>query len=254
MVANSSIVSTPSGVHEEATEKETELDAQETTPRTENLEKSPATLELIVSSYAAILDPNEGTSLNYVLAEMINGAKYAKMSRANVNPEIEYWQNAIICSVLGANPPLKAHDIEKIILVKKGIFLPLLCSHCQMYGHDIANCKKKGLVRQEWRVIHREPVSEEQTVRSAQTSDQQAEDLPKDDFSPVKEKNVHTIASRTFPGWKWIHNFSLNPKGRIWIAWKLKVNEIKLLSMSDQMIHCHATQVQDNKKFFITFV
>lgn len=28
----------------------------------------------------------------------------------------------------------------------------------------------------------------------------------------VKEKNVSHIATRTFPGWEWLHNFSLNPK------------------------------------------
>jgi len=27
-----------------------------------------------------------------------------------------------------------------------------------------------------------------------------------------------------------------------------------MLSMIDQLIHCHATQLQDNEKFFITFV
>ena len=36
----------------------------------------------------------------------------------------------------------------------------------------------------------------------------------------VKEQNVQTMASRAFPGWRWVHNFSLNPKGRIWVAWK----------------------------------
>jgi len=47
----------------------------------------------------------------------------------------------------------------------------------------------------------------------------------------VKEKNVNTIAGRIFPGWQWIHNFSLNLKGRIWVAWKPKVYEVKLISM-----------------------
>ncbi|KAJ8431362.1 hypothetical protein Cgig2_002085 [Carnegiea gigantea] len=32
----------------------------------------------------------------------------------------------------------------------------------------------------------------------------------------VKEKNVKKIAAKVFPGWGWMHNFHLEPKGRIW--------------------------------------
>lgn len=70
----------------------------------------------------------------------------------------------------------------------------------------------------------------------------------------VKDKNVSTIARRTCPGWKWIHNIALNPNGRIWIAWEPRIYGIKMLSMADQVIQCHATQLQDNEKLFITFV
>jgi len=51
-----------------------------------------------------------------------------------VENEIEYWQNAIICSVLGANPPFEimqgfisriwgAYEIDKILQVRKGVFM-----------------------------------------------------------------------------------------------------------------------------------
>ena len=36
----------------------------------------------------------------------------------------------------------------------------------------------------------------------------------------VKLSNVDKVASQVFPGWRWHHNFSLNTKGRIWIAWR----------------------------------
>ena len=36
----------------------------------------------------------------------------------------------------------------------------------------------------------------------------------------VKEKNVEKVAKNIFHGWNWHHNFSLNAKGRIWVAWK----------------------------------
>ncbi|KAJ8420630.1 hypothetical protein Cgig2_002710 [Carnegiea gigantea] len=52
----------------------------------------------------------------------------------DVNPEIEYWKSVVLCSVLGPNPPLeviegfirriwKAFDIDKICMVRKGVFL-----------------------------------------------------------------------------------------------------------------------------------
>jgi len=34
----------------------------------------------------------------------------------------------------------------------------------------------------------------------------------------VKEKNVDTVAGKVFLGCHWLHNFSLNTKGRIWLA------------------------------------
>jgi len=31
----------------------------------------------------------------------------------------------------------------------------------------------------------------------------------------VKDKNVHEVAGKTFPGWHWQHNFDYDAKGRI---------------------------------------
>ena len=74
------------------------------------------------------------TSLKFITAPLINGVKCAKIESNDVGPEIAYWQLAVLCSVLGANPPLeviegfirriwKAFDIDKICLVRKGVFL-----------------------------------------------------------------------------------------------------------------------------------
>ncbi|KAJ8425485.1 hypothetical protein Cgig2_023901 [Carnegiea gigantea] len=70
----------------------------------------------------------------------------------------------------------------------------------------------------------------------------------------VKEHNVDTVASRAFPGWRWVHNFSLNPRGRIWVAWKPSIYHIKLIYMTEQFIHCHAMHMSLKVKFYITFV
>ncbi|KAJ8419839.1 hypothetical protein Cgig2_030550 [Carnegiea gigantea] len=80
-----------------------------------------------VSSYASLVNPDEGTSLQFVEASTINGIKYAKIETEDIAPEVEYWQSIILCSVLGVNPPLETNleilPIDKICLVKRGVFL-----------------------------------------------------------------------------------------------------------------------------------
>ncbi|KAJ8420802.1 hypothetical protein Cgig2_011601 [Carnegiea gigantea] len=64
----------------------------------------------------------------------VNGTKCAKITPKDVYSELEYWQTSVICSVLGANPPLEVMEgflrrfwhsqtIDKIGLVKNGLFL-----------------------------------------------------------------------------------------------------------------------------------
>ncbi|KAJ8420906.1 LOW QUALITY PROTEIN: hypothetical protein Cgig2_013563 [Carnegiea gigantea] len=87
-----------------------------------------------LSSYASLIDPNEGTELRYIPTMVVNGIKCARITKLDVKSEISYWQNAILCSVLGANPPLEVmkgflkciwsgFELEKILLVKRGVFL-----------------------------------------------------------------------------------------------------------------------------------
>ncbi|KAJ8421570.1 hypothetical protein Cgig2_032980 [Carnegiea gigantea] len=64
---------------------------------------------------------------------MINGVKCTKIDTDDVTPKIEYWQPVILCSVLGANPPLEV--IER------------------MYGHKEEECRKKTFVGKEWRKV-----------------------------------------------------------------------------------------------------
>ncbi|KAJ8431201.1 hypothetical protein Cgig2_020312 [Carnegiea gigantea] len=66
-------------------------------------------------------------------------------------------------------------------------------------------------------------------------------------------ENDSHIASRAFPIWKWENNSTPNIKGRIWIAWQPRLYEVLMLQKSYQILHCYATQVNTNKKFFITF-
>ncbi|KAJ8430097.1 hypothetical protein Cgig2_022699 [Carnegiea gigantea] len=64
----------------------------------------------------------------------ICGKKYAKIGMSDVKPEIEFWEQAVICSISGANPPFSvmegffkriwsAFEIDRILMVKRGMFL-----------------------------------------------------------------------------------------------------------------------------------
>ncbi|KAJ8424191.1 hypothetical protein Cgig2_021613 [Carnegiea gigantea] len=81
-----------------------------------------------------MVDPNEDTSLEFILATAIHGTKCAKLMAEDVKDEIEYWQNALICSILRANPPFEVmkgflkriwsnYELNKVLQVHKGIFL-----------------------------------------------------------------------------------------------------------------------------------
>ena len=85
-------------------------------------------------TYASLVDPDEGTALEFVPVTEINGVKCAKVDLEDIEQEVNYWQNAVICCVLGANPPIsvmecfvrriwKEFTINKVLLVQKGTLL-----------------------------------------------------------------------------------------------------------------------------------
>lgn len=87
-----------------------------------------------VSTFAALVDQNAGTTLSYFSPDTINGAKCAKLSKDDVEPEVQYWNTAVLCTVLGANPPLEvmegyirrvwgSKDLDTISMAKRGVFL-----------------------------------------------------------------------------------------------------------------------------------
>ncbi|KAJ8420993.1 hypothetical protein Cgig2_013322 [Carnegiea gigantea] len=80
----------------------------------------------ICISYASVIDPDEGMEPQFVPTRIINGVKCGKLEKQDVVAEIKYWQNAVLCSILGANPSFEdvqgfmkcistAFDIDKII-------------------------------------------------------------------------------------------------------------------------------------------
>ncbi|KAJ8425385.1 hypothetical protein Cgig2_018474 [Carnegiea gigantea] len=86
------------------------------------------------SSYAAIINPDEGDSLSYIQALILNGVQCRTLGPEDVAPEIAHWQSFVLCTVLGANPPLDvieryvhkiwaAYEIDQVYLVRAGLFL-----------------------------------------------------------------------------------------------------------------------------------
>ena len=58
------------------------------------------------ASYASIVDPDEGTTLEFIPVLVLNGVKCEKVDVEDIEDEITYWQNAVICYLLGASPPI----------------------------------------------------------------------------------------------------------------------------------------------------
>lgn len=86
------------------------------------------------STCASLVDLDDGSALNSIPAQSINGNKCAHLVHEDVQAEIEYWNTAVLCAVLGANPPLDvikgyinriwgAYELDKIIQLRRGLFM-----------------------------------------------------------------------------------------------------------------------------------
>jgi len=64
----------------------------------------------------------------------INRQKCAKIEKNDIMSEVEYWSTAVICGVVGSNPPVEVidgfvhriwanKDIDKVVMARKGVFL-----------------------------------------------------------------------------------------------------------------------------------
>ncbi|KAJ8445212.1 hypothetical protein Cgig2_024418 [Carnegiea gigantea] len=240
--------STPASTQEAIVESEVEMGVQISTPVLETLEpQSPAQVS-IISSYASIVDPNEEMPLDGNFPEFIEFIN---------DKDVLVWQQV------------------------RYEWKPIRCSYCQMLSYDVTICKKKeGKTNcYSYRVqygevnsiansgrrdtigwFHSSPQKGYSTVCHAVTTayNNQPRNKPMSGTAfrkqRLRKKNVHSIVTRTFLWWKWMHNFSHNSKGRIWIAWKPNVYGVELVNMTEQLIHYHITQLQRNMKFFISFV
>jgi len=70
----------------------------------------------------------------------------------------------------------------------------------------------------------------------------------------VKLSKVDMIANNIFPGWRWISNFDMHHGGRVWVAWKPSLYDVRLLSKAEQYVHCEVNSLSVNRTFHMTFV
>ncbi|KAJ8423884.1 hypothetical protein Cgig2_001550 [Carnegiea gigantea] len=109
--------------------------AQSATPELEIVAPEIAPLAPSSPQFLRIAgDTDEGTDLQFVPTTENDGIKYPKLEKDDVTAEVESWQNALLCSVLGANPPFEVmkdfinricanYEIDKVLQVHKGVFL-----------------------------------------------------------------------------------------------------------------------------------
>lgn len=79
------------------------------------------------------------------------GMKSVKISFEDIVDEVRYWESAVVCYIIGANPPLHVIDgyvkrilkdlvVEKVGMVRKGVFIvklvdkPARDKACEMSG------------------------------------------------------------------------------------------------------------------------
>ncbi|KAJ8420152.1 hypothetical protein Cgig2_019165 [Carnegiea gigantea] len=113
-----------------------------------------------VSSYASLVNPDEGTSLKFVETPMINGVKFAKIDTEDVIPEIKLLMEI---PVDGAFPRFIDFINDEEVVVRLQVeyeWNPIKCHYCRMYGHKEEECMKKTNVRKEWRKVPTQPDQE----------------------------------------------------------------------------------------------
>src|SRR4051812_26684736 len=67
----------------------------------------------------------------------------------------------------------------------------------------------------------------------------------------VKENKAEAIREKLKLHDRYIDNYNKHANGRLWISWNAAKNDIKLVSSTDQAIHC---RVYDNKGAFIYYL
>ncbi|KAJ8453127.1 hypothetical protein Cgig2_008011 [Carnegiea gigantea] len=102
---------------------------------------------------------------------------------------------------------------------------PVKYTHCTMYGHTEEQCRKKRVVRQEWKVQNQQDTNEAHETRRRTAR-----------RSPHQGRGTEEPASNSFQA-------------------LLKTEIMEMIGkITDQLVHCEVMQVRTQKHFYITFI
>ncbi|KAJ8419651.1 hypothetical protein Cgig2_020573 [Carnegiea gigantea] len=136
---------------------------------------------------------------------------------------IHYARVLIEFPVAGPFPEHIEFFDEHDVLIRQQVvyeWLPLKCTHCGMFGHEEPTYKNKGVIRKEWQRIQARAPTEPSQEPSPPTPP--APDA--EGFIPVS----HRTSAR-------------------------QVYDIEVIHMTEQLIHCRATQLSTPRAFLITY-
>ncbi|KAJ8424344.1 hypothetical protein Cgig2_015610 [Carnegiea gigantea] len=166
---------------------------------------------------------------------------------------INYARVLVEFPLEGPFPEIVDFFNENNTLIRQSVayeWLPSKCSHCHMFGHLEEVYRKKGVIQKEWWRVDKPaappptaaasssdpegftPIRRRESSRQPEMSINQHALQQDSRFSILENEiqNVEKVAAVTFPGWRWAHNFSLNNKGRLWLAWNPKEYAMELSS------------------------
>ncbi|KAJ8419834.1 hypothetical protein Cgig2_030511 [Carnegiea gigantea] len=213
-------------------------------------------------TYAALVDLDEGTALEFTPAPHINGVVCAKLEAEDIEEEVSYWQNVVLCCVLGANPPyrfpeldIKYWGLQSLSKLGSMLGIPLktdkftkeksmlkyarLLVEMPLDGSfpdyiEFAN-ENNVLIRQPLKCCHCKMFGHtvEHCRRNLKGGNggvairhiiktSMGRSLVGFLETKVKEQNMAQVVRNTCYSWHWEHNATSNDKGRILICWHPK--------------------------------
>lgn len=70
----------------------------------------------------------------------------------------------------------------------------------------------------------------------------------------LKENKARDIVNKVAKNWWWVHNYSEDNKGRIWVVWKATEVDVQVLNIHAQFIHCRISDRQTDLSSLVTVI
>ncbi|KAF4384355.1 hypothetical protein F8388_004588 [Cannabis sativa] len=135
---------------------------------------------------------NRDQNLLFTEPMIRDGIKIAQVDLEEVREEGNCWKSAVICKVLGANPPVPIFEgfIKRVwghLGIQQNIeyeWLPAKCSSCSKFGHTKATCQhaeiqKEREEKQQQQVKNKQKETKETIEKASNRSQQKEWIIPK---------------------------------------------------------------------------